>query len=151
MRTVNGLEEMQTLLGQELGVSDWHRVTQDEVNLFAQATHDHQWIHVDPERCKRESPFGGPIAHGYYTIALAPALLAQVLTVQGVRMGVNYGLNKMRLPSPVPVGSRVRLRASLAGYEAIAGGASVTIGLTFEAEDQAKPACVAEVIYRYYA
>jgi len=151
MRTIHGLEEMRTLVGQELGVSDWHRVTQDEVDLFAKATHDHQWIHVDPERCKRESPFGGPIAHGYYTIALAPALLAQVLAVQGVRMGVNYGLNKMRLPSPVPVGSRVRLCATLAGYEPITGGASVTIGLTFEVEDQAKPACVAEVIYRYYA
>src|SRR5688572_8114778 len=151
MRIVHGLEAMQTLVGQELGVSDWHRVTQDEVDLFANATHDHQWIHVDPERCKRESPFGGPIAHGYYTIALTPALLAQVLAVQGVRMGVNYGLNKMRLPSPVPVGSRVRLRAKLTGYEAIASGASATLGLTFEVEDQAKPACVAEVIYRYYA
>lgn len=151
MRTVHGLEEMQALVGQELGVSDWHRVTQEEVNLFADATHDHQWIHVDPERCKRESPFGGPIAHGYYTLALAPALLAQVLAVEGVRMGVNYGLNKMRLPSPVPVGSRVRLRATLAGYEPIAGGAQATIGLTFEVEDQTKPSCVAEVIYRYYA
>ena len=151
MRTVRGLEEMGTLVGQELGLSDWHCVTQDEVDLFAKATHDHQWIHVDPERCKRESPFGGPIAHGYYTIALAPALLAQVMAVQGVRMGVNYGLNKMRLPSPVPVGARVRVRAILAGYEPIAGGASVTIGLTFEVENQAKPACVAEVIYRYYA
>jgi acyl dehydratase len=151
MRTVNGLEEMQTLVGQELGVSDWHLVTQNEVNLFADATHDHQWIHVDPERCKRESPFGGPIAHGYYTIALAPALLAQVLAVQGVRMGVNYGMNKMRLPAPVPVGSRVRVRATLAGYEPIAGGAQATLGLTFEVENQAKPSCVAEVIYRYYA
>lgn len=151
MRTVQGLEEMQTLVGQELGVSDWHLVTQDEVDQFAAATHDHQWIHVDPERCRRESPFGGPIAHGYYTIALAPALLAQVLSVRGVRMGVNYGLNKMRLPSPVPVGSRVRMRASLAAYEPIAGGGSVSLGLTFEVENQAKPACVAEVIYRYYA
>jgi acyl dehydratase len=151
MRTVNGLEEMQTLVGQELGVSEWHLVTQEEVNLFADATHDHQWIHVDPERAKRESPFGGPIAHGYYTIALAPALLAQVLAVQGVRMGVNYGLNKMRLPAPVPVGSRVRMRATLAGYEPIAGGAQATLALTFEVEHQAKPSCVAEVIYRYYA
>ena len=151
MRTVNGLDEMQTLVGQELGVSDWHLVTQDEVNLFADATHDHQWIHVDPERAKRESPFGGPIAHGYYTIALAPALLAQVLAVTGVRMGVNYGLNKMRLPAPVPVGSRVRMRATLASYEPIAGGAQATLGLTFEVEHQAKPSCVAEVIYRYYA
>ena len=151
MRVVHGLEEMQTLVGQELGSSDWHRVTQEEVNLFAKATHDHQWIHVDPERAKRESPFGGPIAHGYYTIALAPALLAQTLRVEGIKMGVNYGLNKMRLPSPVPVGSNVRLRASLAGYEPIQGGAAVTLGLSFEVEGQAKPACVAEVIYRYYA
>jgi acyl dehydratase len=151
MRTVNGLEEMQKLVGQELGLSDWHLVTQDEVNLFADATHDHQWIHVDPERAKRESPFGGPIAHGYYTIALAPALLAQVLAVTGVRMGVNYGLNKMRLPAPVPVGSRVRMRATLASYEPITGGAQATLGLTFEVENQAKPSCVAEVIYRYYA
>src|SRR6185369_6519310 len=151
MRTVNGLEEMQKLVGQELGLSDWHLVTQDEVNLFADATHDHQWIHVDPERAKRESPFGGPIAHGYYTIALAPALLSQVLAVTGVRLGVNYGLNKMRLPAPVPVGSRVRMRAALASYEPIPGGAQATLGLTFEVENQAKPSCVAEVIYRYYA
>ena len=151
MRTVNGLEEMQKLVGQELGLSDWHLVTQDEVNLFADATHDHQWIHVDPERAKRESPFGGPIAHGYYTIALAPALLSQVLAVTGVRLGVNYGLNKMRLPAPVPVGSRVRMRATLASYEPIPGGAQATLGLTFEVENQAKPSCVAEVIYRYYA
>jgi len=151
MRTVHGLQELHRLVGEELGASNWHRVTQEEVNLFAKATHDHQWIHVDPERCKRESPFGEPIAHGYYTIALGPALLAQVLRVEGVRMGVNYGLNKMRLPSPVPVGSQVRLRATLAGYEPTPGGASVTIGLTFEVEGKAKPACVAEVIYRYYA
>jgi len=102
MRTINGIEGLKALAGQELGVSDWHPVTQQEVNLFADATHDHQWIHVDVERCKRESPFGGPIAHGYYTISLGPALLAQIMRVDGVRMGVNYGLNKMRLPSPVP-------------------------------------------------
>ena len=151
MRTISGLEEMQRLVGQEIGVSDWHVVTQQEINTFADATHDHQWIHVDPERCKRESPFGGPIAHGYYTLSLAPHLLGQIVHVEGVRMGVNYGLNKMRLPSPLPVGARVRLRATLAGYETIAGGAAATIGLTFEVDGQAKPACVAEVIYRYYA
>ncbi len=150
MRTISGLEEMQGLVGQELGVSDWHLVTQEEIDLFARATHDHQWIHVDPERCRRESPFGGPIAHGYYTLALAPYLLAQILRVDGVRMGVNYGLNKMRLPSPLPVGSKVRARATLNGFEATQGGASTTIGLTFEVENQAKPTCVAEVIYRYY-
>jgi acyl dehydratase len=150
MRTVNGLDELKELVGQEIGVSDWHRVTQEEINLFADATHDHQWIHVDPERCKRESPFGAPIAHGYYTLSLAPALLAQILRVQGVRMGVNYGLNKMRLPSPLPVGSRVRLRATVNAFEPFPGGASGTIGLTFEVEGQQKPTCVAEAIYRYY-
>jgi len=151
MRTISGLEEMHGLVGQELGVSEWHPVTQEEVDLFARATHDHQWIHVDPERCRRESPFGGPIAHGYYTLSLAPYLLAQILRVDGVRMGVNYGLNKMRLPSPLPVGAKVRARATLSGFDTIEGGASATIGLTFEVENQAKPTCVAEVIYRYYA
>lgn len=150
MRTISGLEEMQGLVGQELGVSDWHSVTQEEIDLFARATHDHQWIHVDPERCRRESPFGGPIAHGYYTLSLAPHLLAQIMRVDGVRMGVNYGLNKMRLPSPLPVGAKVRARATLNGLETIQGGASATIGLAFEVENQAKPTCVAEVIYRYY-
>lgn len=151
MKEVNGLAQFESLVGQELGMSDWHCVTQEEVNLFAEATHDHQWIHVDPERCKRESPFGRPIAHGYYTLSLAPALLSQVFRVNGVRMGVNYGLNKMRLPSPVPVGSRVRLRATLNGFEPFQGGASVTISLTFEVEGEQKPCCVTEVIYRYYA
>ena len=151
MRTVSGLEEMKGLVGQELGVSDWHTVTQQEINLFADATHDHQWIHVDPERCRRESPFGGPIAHGYYTLSLAPHLLSEILRVDGVRMGVNYGLNKMRLPSPLPVGAKVRARATLTALEPVQGGASATIGLTFEVENQPKPPCVAEVIYRYYA
>jgi acyl dehydratase len=150
MRIVNGLDELAALVGHELGVSDWHTVTQAEIDLFADATHDHQWIHVDPERCKRESPFGAPIAHGYYTLALAPALLARILEVRGVRMGVNYGLNRMRLPSPVPIGSRIRLRATLNAYEPFSGGAAGTIACTFEIENQKKPACVAEVIYRYY-
>ncbi len=151
MRTINGIEGLKELVGQELGVSDWHQVTQEEVNLFADATHDHQWIHVDIERCKRESPFGGPIAHGYYTLALGPALLAEIMRVDGIRMGVNYGLNKMRLPSPVPVGARVRLRAKLNGFEPTQGGGDGTIALTFELENQSKPACAAEVIFRYYA
>ena len=150
MRAIRGLTEMRGLVGQELGTSDWHTVTQDEIELFADATHDHQWIHVDPERCRRESPFGGPIAHGYYTLSLAPHLLAQILRVDGVRMGVNYGLNKMRLPSPLPVGAKVRARATLSAFEEIQGGAQATIGLTFEVENQPKPTCVAEVIYRYY-
>jgi len=151
MRTVNGLDEMQGLVGQELGTSDWHTVTQEEIDLFAKATHDHQWIHVDPERCRRESPFGGPIAHGYYTLSLAPHLLAQILRVDGIKMGVNYGLNKMRLPSPLPVGAKVRARATLAALEPVQGGASATFNVSFEVENQSKPTCVAEVIYRYYA
>ena len=151
MRTIQGIEGLKALVGQELGVSEWHPVTQQEVNLFADATHDHQWIHVDVERCKRESPFGGPIAHGYYTLSLGPALLAEIMRVDGVRMGVNYGLNKMRLPSPVPVGARVRLRATLNGFEPNSTGGDGVLALTFEVENQAKPACVAEVIFRYYA
>ena len=120
--------EMHKYVGQEIGVSDWHSVTQQEINLFADATHDHQWIHVDPERCRRESPFGGPIAHGYYTLSLAPHLLSQIMRVDGIRMGVNYGLNKMRLPSPLPVGAKVRARATLTALESIQGGASATLG-----------------------
>ena len=148
--TFSGIDDLKTKVGEHLGYSDWRDVTQDEINLFAEATGDHQWIHVDPERAKA-GPFGGPIAHGYFTIALAPVLLGEVVRVDGVSMGVNYGLNKLRYPAPVPVGSRVRLGATLANVEDIAGGAQVTMGLTFEVEGQDKPACVAEAIYRYYA
>ncbi len=144
------LKELKALTGQELGVSDWHLVTQEEINKFADATHDHQWIHVDPERAKKESPFGAPIAHGYYTLALAPYLIPQVLTVTGVRLGVNYGLNTLRFTSPVRIGKRLRVRVVLNGVEDVAGGAQVAMGLTFEVEGETKPACVAEVLYRYY-
>ena len=146
------LEEIEALKGQEIGVSDWHLVTQEEINKFADATHDHQWIHVDPERAKKESPFGGPIAHGYYTLSLAPHLMDQIVAVKGVRMGVNYGLNKLRYPGPVRIGKRVRLKASLVDVEAIANGAGAqaTIGLSFEVEGESKPACVAEALFRYY-
>jgi len=144
------LKELKSLTGQELGLSDWHLVTQEEINLFADATHDHQWIHVDPERAKKESPFGAPIAHGYYTLALAPYLIPQVITVTGVRLGVNYGLNTLRFTSPVRIGKRLRVRVVLNGVEDITGGAQVAMGLTFEVEGELKPACVAEVLYRYY-
>src|SRR3954464_3200991 len=103
---VNGIEELKTKQGEHLGYSDWHQVTQEQVNQFADATGDHQWIHVDPERAKA-GPFGGPIAHGYLTLSLAPALMDEVVRTEGVSMGVNYGLNKLRFPAPVPVGSRV--------------------------------------------
>jgi len=146
------LDELKALKGQELGVSEWHLVTQEEINQFADATHDHQWIHVDPERAKKESPFGGPVAHGYYTLSLAPYFMEQIVAVKGIRMGVNYGLNKLRYTGPVRVGKRVRLKAALAEVEDIANsaGVQVTVGMTFEVEGESKPGCVAEALYRYY-
>jgi acyl dehydratase len=148
---IEGIESLKARAGEHLGYSDWLEITQEQVNRFADATGDHQWIHVDPERAKRESPFGGPIAHGYLTLSLAPALLAQVYSVGGVRMGVNYGCNKVRFPAPVPVGAKLRLGAKLEEVEEIAGGAQIVMGLTFEVEGQDKPACVAEAVYRFYA
>src|SRR3954452_4316619 len=147
--TVNGIDELKAMQGKHLGWSDFVEITQEQVNTFADATGDHQWIHVDPERAKA-GPFGGPIAHGYLTLALAPALLPQIIQVGGIQMAVNYGLNKLRFPSPVPVGSKLRLGATLANVEDIAGGVQVTMELTFEVEGKDKPSCVAECIYRYY-
>jgi acyl dehydratase len=146
------LDEMKALKGQDIGTSEWHLVTQEEINKFADATHDHQWIHVDPERAKKESPFGGPIAHGYYTLSLAPHLMEQIVAVRGIRMGINYGLNKLRYPGPVRIGKNVRLKAQLADFEEInnGGGAQVTVAMTFEVEGESKPGCVAEAVYRYY-
>jgi acyl dehydratase len=148
--TVNGIDELKALVGTHLGYSDYVEITQEQVNLFADATGDHQWIHVDPERAKA-GPFGGPIAHGYLTLSLAPALLPQILVVGGVSMGVNYGCGKVRFPSPVPVGSKVRAGAELVSVDDVAGGAQVTMQVTFEVEGAPKPSCVAEVIYRYYS
>lgn len=150
-RIIENLAELKKLVGQEVGVSDWHEVTQEAINLFADATLDHQWIHVDPERARRESPFGGPIAHGYYTLSLAPYLLANIMDIKEKKMGVNYGLNRLRFTAPVPIPSRVRLRATLASIEEIKGGVQATFNLNFEVEGKEKPACVAEAIYRYYA
>jgi acyl dehydratase len=148
---VVGVADLKSLVGHELGVSEWHSVTQEEINKFAEATHDDQWIHTDPERAREESPFGGPIAHGYYTLSLAPYLLPHILTVTGIRMGVNYGLNSLRFTSPVRIGKRLRLRATLKGIEDVPGGVQVALALTFEVEGESKPACIAEVLYRYYA
>jgi acyl dehydratase len=147
--TVNGIDELKALQGTHLGHSDFVEITQEQVNLFADATGDHQWIHVDPERAKG-GPFGGPIAHGYLTLSLAPALLPQILQVGGISMGVNYGCGKVRFPSPVPVGSKVRAGAELVSVDDVAGGAQVTMLVTFEVDGAPKPSCVAEVIYRYY-
>ncbi len=148
--TIDGISGLHAKVGEHLGYSEWHQVTQDQVRLFADATGDHQWIHVDVERAK-SGPFGGPIAHGYLTLSLTPVLMAQVLTVTGVSMGVNYGANKVRFPSPVPVGSRLRLGAVIDSVEDVSGGVQVTLTVTFEVEGAAKPACVAEIVFRYYA
>ena len=149
MRVFNGIDELTAAVGEELGTSDWHEVTQDQVNLFADATGDHQWIHVDVERATA-GPFGGPIAHGYLTLSLGPVLLGEVLRVEGISFGVNYGCNKVRFPTPVPVGAKLRLGASMAGVEDVSGGVQATITLTFEVEGKDKPSCVADVVYRYY-
>jgi len=148
--TTTTIAELPGLKGTELGTSDWFEVTQDRVNTFADATDDHQWIHVDVERATAESPFGGPIAHGYLTLSLLIPMWAQVLTVTDQTMGVNYGLNKVRFPAPVPVGSRVRMTAELANLDEIPGGAQITLKLTFEREGGEKPVCVAESLARVY-
>ena len=150
MTTTTTLAELPGLAGQELGTSDWREVTQDAVNLFADATGDHQWIHVDVERAKAESPFGGPIAHGYLTLSLLVPLLAQALTVSDAAMGVNYGLNKVRFPSPVPVGSKVRASATLKDVTEFPGGLQYTLTVTVEREGGEKPVCIAEPVYRVY-
>ncbi|HMQ27615.1 MAG TPA: MaoC family dehydratase [Acidimicrobiales bacterium] len=146
---LNGADELKAKVGEHLGYSEYHEITQDQVNLFADATGDHQWIHVDPERAK-SGPFGGPIAHGYLTLSLAPSLIPEVVQVHGFSMGVNYGCEKVRFPSPVPVGSKLRAGAELVGVDDVAGGVQVAMKLTFEVEGAAKPSCVAEVVYRYY-
>jgi acyl dehydratase len=148
--TTTTMAELAGLAGAELGTTDWHEVTQEHVNLFADATGDHQWIHVDVERANAESPFGGPIAHGYLTLALVVPLFWQVFTVTDSTLVVNYGLNKARFPAPVPVGSRVRLTATLSGVEPVTGGLQLTIPVVIERQGGDKPVCVAEVVYRYY-
>ncbi|MFL6719446.1 MAG: MaoC family dehydratase [Burkholderiaceae bacterium] len=150
MREIATLAELKTLVGQEVAVSDWVHITQERVNQFAEATGDHQWIHLDVERCKRESPFGGPIAHGFLTLSLLPMLMQNSVRMTDVRMGVNYGLNKVRFPAPVPVGSRVRSRTTVLSVEDIEGGAQVTWQVTIEREGGDKPVCVAESISRRY-
>lgn len=147
---VESIDAFKTLIGTHLGYSEYKTVTQEEVNLFADATGDHQWIHVDPERAK-EGPFGGPIAHGYLTLSLIPVLMGQVVRTNGVRMGVNYGTNKVRFPSPVPVGSQIRLGAAVAEVEDVPGGIQVALDVTIEVKDAPKPSCVAQVVFRYYA
>jgi acyl dehydratase len=148
--TIDGIDGLKAYVGQHLGYSEYVEITQEQVNLFADATGDHQWIHVDVERATA-GPFGGPIAHGYLTLSLGPALMPQIFRVTGVAMGVNYGANKVRFPAPVPVGARLRLGATLLSVDEVPGGAQMALELVFEVEGATKPSCVAEVLTRYYA
>jgi acyl dehydratase len=150
MRTFETIAEMKDLVGQEVGVSEWITVTQERIQLFADATNDHQWIHLDAERAKA-GPFGTTIAHGFLTLSLLPEMGASALQVRETRMGVNYGLNKVRFPAPVPSGSRLRGRFKLIGYEPLEGGAQLTMQVTMEREGSDKPVCIAESIARRYA
>ena len=149
MQTIESIEALRTKVGRHLGYSDWVTIDQDRVDRFADATGDHQWIHVDVERA-RAGPFGTTIAHGYLTLSLVPWLLAQVLRVEGVTFAVNYGCNKVRFPAPVPVGSDVRLGAAVASVEDVDGGVQVVLDITVECSGAAKPSCAAQVVYRYY-
>lgn len=151
MATTIALDALPARVGSEVAVSDWFEVGQERIATFAEATDDRQWIHLDPERCKRESPFGQPVAHGFLTLSLLPAMLTSALAIEGMRMGVNYGLNKVRFPSPLPAGSRVRGRWTLRGADAVAGGWQFSWDVTIEADGAAKPVCVAEFLIRCYA
>ncbi len=149
MRTITGLAELKAAEGQDLGTSDWHEVTQKDIDTFADVTGDHQWIHIDTERAKA-TPFGGTIAHGYYTLSLAPVLSDQIFELQGFAFALNYGLNKVRFPAPLPVGKKVRMRAKLKELTDIPGGAQMNVEVTFELEGGEKPVCVAETLARVY-
>ena len=150
MTTFQTIAELKDLVGQEVGVSDWITVTQERIQLFADATNDQQWIHVDAERAKA-GPFGTTIAHGFLTLSLLPEMATSAFGVRETRMGVNYGLNKVRFPAPVPSGSRLRGRFKLIGYEPLEGGAQLTVQVTMEREGSDKPVCIAESIGRRYA
>ncbi|MDA2944353.1 MAG: MaoC family dehydratase [Actinomycetota bacterium] len=148
-RTINGADELKSLIGEHLGYSPYVTVSQEQVNQFAEATGDHQWIHIDVERAKA-GPFGAPIAHGYLTLSMGPMLYPQVVQITGFSMGVNYGANKIRFMSPVKVGSNLRLGVKLLDVTDIPGGIQSTMEFTFECEGVDKPSCVAEIIFRSY-
>ena len=148
--TTTTLAELPSLKGSTLGTSEWFEISQDRVNTFADATDDHQWIHVDVARASRESPFGGPIGHGFLSLSLFVPMWSQVLTVTDTTMVVNYGLNKVRFPAPVPVGSKIRLTATLVDVEEVKGGLQLTVGGVVEREGGDKPVCVLEALMRFY-
>ncbi|HVO06063.1 MAG TPA: MaoC family dehydratase [Burkholderiaceae bacterium] len=149
MTRIPRLSSLQQRVGEELAVGDWVSVDQATIDKFADATGDHQWIHVDPERA-RSGPFGTTIAHGFLTLSLLPRLAESAIAIDDVRMGVNYGLNRVRFPAPVPVDSRIRARMKLLGYEPIDGGAQLVMEVTIEREGSGKPVCVAETVSRRY-
>src|SRR5437016_12983698 len=150
MSTVMGLEGVRTLAGRDLGTGDWLEITQERIDAFADATDDHQWIHVDVERAK-SGPFGATIAHGFLTLSLIPGLSRGTTRVEGIRMAINYGLNRVRFPAPVRVGSRIRAKLKNLSVTDVEGGVQVVNEVTVEIEGEAKPACVAEQVARYYA
>jgi len=150
MTTVTGLEGIRALAGQDLGTGDWMQMTQERINAFADATGDHQWIHVDVERAKN-GPFGTTIAHGFLTLSLIPTLSRGTTRIEGVRMAINYGLNRVRFPAPVRVGARIRAKVKNLSIVDVEGGVHVVNEVTVEIEGEAKPACVAEQVARYYA
>lgn len=150
MTTVQGLDGLRAIAGEDLGYSAWRTIDQDRINAFADTTDDHQWIHVDTARAAA-GPFGGTIAHGYLTLSLLVPMFFEVLQVEGVAMGINYGLNKVRFPSPVPVGSRIRLAATLADVTDVADGVQITADCTITVEGADKPACAAQIVFRYYS
>jgi len=150
MRIFKSLQDLGAQLGQELAVSDWLPIDQQRINLFADATDDHQWIHIDPEKAK-EGPFGKPIAHGFLTLSMLPCLIESAIAIEGQKMGVNYGLNKVRFPSPVPVDSEVRARIVLEGFEPLGdNGAQCVMAVTVERRGADKPVCVAQAVTRHY-
>ena len=149
MLTITGPDELKAKIGEELGVSDWHEITQERINAFAESTEDFQWIHVEPERAK-DTPFGGTIAHGLYTLSLGPKFSYSLFSVEGFAFGLNYGYDRVRFPAPVPVGSKVRMRATLSKVDDVPGGLQITITQTFEVEGGEKPVCVAESLSRAY-
>ena len=150
-RTLASIAELKGLLGQELGVTDWLTITQNRIQQFAEATEDRQWIHVDPERARRESPYHGTIAHGFLTLSLLSHFMKQVIDIQGLRMGVNYGLNRVRFPAAVPADTRIRARVALQSVKEISGVSEAVLSFTVEGEGSDKPCCVAEWIVRFYS
>ncbi len=150
MLTIDGIDDLKAKVGEELGVSDWYEITQERIDAFADASGDHQWIHVDPEKAK-ETPFGGTIAHGLLTLALGPRFGYEIFTIANVAFALNYGFGKVRFPAPVPVGAKLRMRATLTAVDDVPGGVQFTVTQTFEIEGGEKPVCVAESLARAYS